>query len=133
MLFKFGKVISWWCSFSELHDETIMHLFYDCLIVRRIWNQLKSVLSNNLHFPINRECHLQILGFRLWGIDTKEHLILNHLLLIFKMYIYNSRTTGYLNKSHLLMYIKDIKDTQNKLCEIDAKRRKNSIRNGKMF
>ena len=31
------------------------------------------------------------------------------------------------------MYIKDIKDTQNKLCEIEAKRRKNSIRNGKMF
>ena len=103
-----------------------MHLFYDCLIVRRKWNQLKSVLSNNLHFPISAECYLQILGFRLWGIDTKEHLILNHLLLIFKMYIYNARTTGYLN-------IKDIKDAQKKLCEIDAKRRKNSIRNGNMF
>ena len=44
---------------------------------------------------------------------------------IFNMYIYNARTTGYLNISHLLIYIKGIKDTEKKLCENDAKRRKN--------
>ena len=63
------------------------------------------------------KCHLPIL-------DTNEHFILNHLLLIFKMYIYNARTTGYLNKSHLLIYIKGIKDTEGKLCENNAKSRK---------
>ena len=52
MLFKFGKVTSPWYFFCKLHDETIMHLFYDCLIVERIWNQLKSALSNNLNFLI---------------------------------------------------------------------------------
>ena len=52
MLFKFGKVISPRCSFCKLHEETIMHFFYDCLIVKRIWNQLKSVLSHNLNFTI---------------------------------------------------------------------------------
>ena len=62
-----------------------------------------------------------------------EHLILNHLLLIFKMYIYNARTTGYLNLSHLLLYIKGIKDTEKKLYENNAKRRKNLTRSGKMF
>ena len=40
------------------------------------------------------------------------------------MYIYNARTTGYLNISHLLINIKGIKDTREKLCENDAKRRK---------
>ena len=49
------------------------------------------------------------------------------------MYIYNARTTGYLNISHLLIYIKGIKNIEKKLCENDAKRKKNSIRNGKMF
>ena len=118
MLFKFGKVISPRCSFCKLHEETIIHLFYDCLIVKRIWNQLKSILSNNINFPISTP-QSAIFGF--WDLDTNEHLILNHLLLIFKMYIYNARTTGYLNISHLLIYIKDIKK---KLCENDAKRRK---------
>ena len=85
-----------------------MHLFYDCLVVKRMWNQQKSILSNNIN----------------WDFDTNEHRILNHLLLIFKMYIYNARTTGYLNISHLLIYIKGIKDIEKKLCKNDAKRRK---------
>ena len=34
MLFKFGKVTSPRFSFCKLHNETIMHLFYDCLIVK---------------------------------------------------------------------------------------------------
>ena len=121
MLFKFGKVTSPLYSICKLHDETIMHFFYDCLIVKSIWNQLKSVLSNNLT--------LSIFGF--WDLETNERLILNHLLLIFKMYIYNARTAGYLNINHLLIYIKGIKDSQKKLCENDAKGEKNSIRNEK--
>ena len=40
------------------------------------------------------------------------------------MYIYNARTTVYLNISHLLIYFKGIKDTKKKLCKNDAKRRK---------
>ena len=121
MLFKFGKVISPRCSFCKLHEETIIHLFYDCSIVKRIWNQLKSILSNNINFPISTP-QSAIFGF--WDLDTNEHLILNHLLLIFKMYIYNARTASYLNISHLLIYIKGIKDIEKKLCENDAKRRK---------
>ena len=40
------------------------------------------------------------------------------------MYIYNARTTGYLNISHLLIYIKSIKNIEKKLCENDTKRKK---------
>ena len=75
MLFKFGKVIFPRCCFCKLHDETIMHLFYDCLIVKRIWNQLKSILSNDLNFLISMP-QSTIFGF--WDLDTNEHLILNH-------------------------------------------------------
>ena len=82
MIFKFGKVTSPRCSFRKLHDETIMHLFYECLIVKRLWNLLKSTLSNNLIFPISTPLSA-IFGF--WDLDTNEHLILNQLLLIFKM------------------------------------------------
>ena len=90
-----------------------MHLFYDCLIAKELWNQPKSILSNNLNFPISTP---QSVIFRFWGSDTNEYLTLNHLPRILKMYIYNARTTGYLNIS--------IKDTEKKLCESNAKRRK---------
>ena len=121
MLFKFGKVTSPRFSLCKLHDETIMHLLYDCIIIKKLWNQLKSILSNNLIFPI---CTPQSAIFGFWDLDTNEHLILNQLLLIFKMYIYDARTTGYLNIIHLLIYIKGIKDTEKKPCENNAKRRK---------
>ena len=126
MLFKFVKEISPRCSFCKLHEETIMHLFHDYVIVKRIWNQLKSILSNNINFSISTP-QSAIFGF--WDLDTNENLILNHLLLIFKMYIYNARTRGYLNVSHLLMYTKSIKDIEKKLCENDAKKIKKFIKN----
>ena len=82
-------------------------------------NQLKAILSNNLNFPISTP-QSAIFGF--WDLDTNEHLILNHLPLTFKTFIYSARTTGYVNISHLLIYIKGIKEK--KLCENDAKRRR---------
>ena len=121
MLVKFGKVTSRRFSFCYLQHETIMHLFYDCLIVKILWNQLKPILSNNLVFLINTP---QIAIFRFLDLDMNEHVILSHLLFIIKMYTYNARTTGYLNISHLLIYIKGIKDTKKKLCENNAKLRK---------
>ena len=130
MLFKFGKVTFPRCSFCKLHNEIVMHLFYDYLIVKELWNQLKSILSNNLIYP---KCKPQSAIFGFWDLDTNEHLILNHLLLIFKMCIDNARTANYLNISHLLIYIKGIKDTEKKLCENNAKRKKKLTRSGKMF
>ena len=38
--------------------------------------------------------------------------------------MYNARTTGYLNKSHLLIYIECINDTKKKILENNVKRRK---------
>ena len=97
-----------------------MHPFYDCVIVKELWNQLKSVFSN-VAFPI---CTLQSAIFEFGDLDTNEHLILNHLILNFKMYIYNARTTGSLSISHLMIHIKGIKDTKEKLFENNAKKRK---------
>ena len=45
ILFKFGKVIFPRCPFCKLHEKTIMHLFNESLIVKIIWNQLKSIMS----------------------------------------------------------------------------------------
>ena len=119
MLFKFGKVTSPQCFLFKLENETTVHLFYDCSIVKRIWNQLKSILSDILIFPISTP---QSAIFRFWDLGSNEQFIFNHSILIFKMYIYNARITGYL--SHLLIYIKGVKDTEKKLYENDAKRRK---------
>ena len=67
ILFKFGKGFSPECSFCKLHKETMIQLFYDCLIVKRIWNQLKSILSDNINFPISTP---QSAIFRYFNLDA---------------------------------------------------------------
>ena len=120
MNFRNSKLKTSRCFFCKLHDETIMHVFYDCLIVKELCNQLKSIFSN-VAFLI---CTPQSAIFGFWDLDTNEHLVLSHLLRNFKMHIYNARTTGSLSISHLLICIKGIKDTEKKLCENNAKKRK---------
>ena len=60
----------------KLHDEIIMYLFYDCLTVKKLWNQLKSILSINLIFSISTSLSA-IFGF--WDLNTNWHLISNYL------------------------------------------------------
>ena len=59
----------------KLHNEKITYPFNDCLNVKRTWNQLKSILSNNLIFVISTP-QSAIFGF--WDLNTNEHRILNH-------------------------------------------------------
>ena len=49
------------------------------------------------------------------------------------MYICNARVIGHLNRSHLLICIKGIKDTEKTLYENDAKRRRKFSKNWKIF
>ena len=89
VLFKCGKSGSPLCSFCNVKDETPYHLFYECSHTISLWNQLRHFLSNSLNIPLLTP-QSAIFGF----INQKENfLIINHLLFIFKFYIYNSRSS----------------------------------------
>ena len=93
MLFKFGK--SGWplYFFYNVKDETPYHLFYKCSHTISLWNQLGHFLSNSLNIPLLTPQNA-IFGF----INQKENfIIINHLLFIFKFYIYNSRFSSKLD------------------------------------
>ena len=45
-LFKFGKVKSQLCSFCKSAEETITHLFSECLCAQCIWNQTRTFFSS---------------------------------------------------------------------------------------
>ena len=120
MLFKFGKVTSRPGSFCKLQFETIMHLFYDCVIVKRIWTQLKSILSKNVTFPVSAtECHLRILGLK-----YERTPYLKPLTTYFQNVHLQSKNNRLLEYKSLLIYIKGIKGTEKKICENDAKMRR---------
>ena len=98
MLFKFGKSGSSLCSFCNLKDETLYHLFFEYSYMSSLWNQPRHFLSNSLNIlpPTPQSA---IFGL----INQKENfLIINHLLFIFKFHTYNnSRSCRKLNIEYL--------------------------------
>ena len=46
-LHKINKVDNNICEYCNLQPETIYHLFIECEIVKRFWNELRIWLSNN--------------------------------------------------------------------------------------
>lgn len=41
MLFKFGKISSPLCSFSKTNDETLFHLFFECIRTDHLFHELE--------------------------------------------------------------------------------------------
>ena len=96
-LFIFGKTRSSLCSFCKQADETILHLFYECNISKELWNRLDLFFNDCFHFP---QLLPQTAFFGFFNTYSNNLILENHILLLFKIYLYNSRkqekvTLGY--------------------------------------
>ena len=104
-LFTFGKSSTQNCSFCENHEESIYHIFNDCLHTIKLWDDLVQFFISVLNIP-RLSTQSALLGF-LGEIDT-HNLLINHLLLLFKLYVYQSREKKRLHFPALLVNIKNI-------------------------
>ena len=120
MLFRFGKIDSPLCSFCKMIEETPLHLFYNCIKKKLLWDQLKDFISNEtLSFP-SLTPQSAILGH----IDlSDDYLLINHIILIYKFYIYNSRNRGYLNIEQLKAIIDKTKRIEEEISKRNLKKR----------
>ena len=89
-LFIFGKVSSKLCSFCNRQDETVIHLFSECAITKEIWKKSINYFRSGLQLP---EITPQSAIFGLLLTDKDTFLIQNLILLLFKIYIYESRSS----------------------------------------
>ena len=84
-VFKFDVVKSPLCSLCSLVNETVVHLFCECRGTIRIWKHFKAWTNRYMNLPrINPENML--LG--IWQERSHDSVLKNHLLLMFKRYIY---------------------------------------------
>ena len=109
-LFKFNVVKSPLCSLCSLVNETVVHLFCECKETVRIWKHLKAWTNGYMNLPeINPESML--LG--IWQEQSHDFALKNHLLLMFKRYIYlNKDSKNGLSISGLKAFIKSIENTE---------------------
>ena len=84
----FGISTSPLCPFCKLLDETVTQFFFECSITQKLWKQLSSYLEEH---RILSQLLLQIVFFWFLNLKLNLGLIQNHFLLIFKIYLYESR------------------------------------------
>ena len=90
MLFRFKKIHSPPCSYRNEEQETPLHLFHSCLKTKKLWNKLRQYFSKFINIPRSTP-QSSILGI----FDNNQHSeSINHLLLIFKFYIYSAGNTN---------------------------------------
>ena len=94
-LFRFKKVKSPLCFFCKSAEETAVHLFNSFSLSQSIWSQTQVLFSNYFTIPIISP-ESAILGF-LQEIQDQHNIIINHILLIYKHYVYLSRNSESLN------------------------------------
>ena len=111
MLFRFKKVDSPFCSYCNEEEETPLLLFYSCSKTKHLWNNLRQYFSRFINIP-HPTPQSSILGI----FDSNRHSeLINHLLLIFKFYIYSARNTKQLSFDNLKIKIKRIKEIEKEL------------------
>ena len=120
-LFIFGIVSESKCSFCKLNDETINHIYTNCTIVNNLWKQLRRFFSPLLELS-DLTPQSAIFGF--FDINNDSSLLINHILIIFKLYIYKARKNKKVDLKSLIHYICKIKDTEEKLCQDDFRKQK---------
>ena len=77
------------CSFCKTSDETTLHLFHDCIIVKTLWEKLSFFFRPTLILPMLTP-ESAFLGF-----ENIQDILINHIFLIFKIAIYHSRTCSF--------------------------------------
>ena len=103
------------CSFCNQASESVLHLFCTCTNTRNLWRQLCAWLADqNVMLPSNLEPQTAILGS--WNEPIQDLTLINHIILMFKRYIYLKRkeTTGP-TFFGLKVYIKNMETIERKI------------------
>ena len=116
--------------FCRNENETEIHIFSECDAMQSLWTPLKIYLENKIELPA-LDIQSRIFGFT--NIDHDKASIVNHLLLIFKLYIYNSRVSGRLNLNCLLEEIRKIKSLEKHISEKNEIKKKLFLKKWKVI
>ena len=120
MLYKFGKKVSPLRSFCMEEPESPIHLFHYCTKTNFLCTQLQYSFQNVLIIP---PITPQSAIFRFNDHKLSYNLI-NHILLIFKNYVYKTRENGPLDLKVLKRNIHKIKNIEKQISLNKPKQRK---------
>ena len=101
--FKFKEAPSQICSFCKSEKENILHLFYKCSHVKNLWCELNDKLTLHLP-PLSPKSAF-------FSFPDNSNLI-NHIHLIFRIAVYNSRSSSTCQVQHIINKINNVKKVE---------------------
>lgn len=98
------------CTFCGLNDETIEHLFFDCVHVQSFWNNLLHNLKNNSSHCDNLTFSKQII---LFGVEKNivTDIVIDLVILLAKYHIYICKWKN--QKPDLIVFLGVLKSRYN--------------------
>ena len=105
-LFHFGLMGSEKCRFCLVFYETPIHIFSECPIVKELWNCLCDVFKDYV------SPQSATLGFT---SNTENSMLINHIVLVFKYYVYKSRKDRNINILPFINFLTIVYDTEKAL------------------
>ena len=98
-LFKIGIKSNDQCSFCKESSETLLHLFWECPLVKSFWNEISNWMKKSSCFLNEEFSFLTCIGL----VNDTTNLLFHHALLIARYHIYFSKQKG-LNPSWELFF-----------------------------
>ena len=108
------------CSFCHTEAEVTLHIFHKCSATKILWNQVFLFFETDLDFP-DLTLQSALLDF-VNESDNNLNILQNHILLIFKIYVYQSREIGVLNMNILIKNVTKVKKLEKKIASVCEKK-----------
>ena len=90
-LFIFNNKDTKLCSYCIFQDETTNHIFVECIFTVKLWSHLRHHCQCSFDLSI---LNPKTGTFGFFEIDPDLVTLLNHILLLYKYYIYSSRDSS---------------------------------------
>ena len=119
-LYTFGITNTALCSFCNTLEETPIHIFFDCVHVKCLWERLRMKFPNDFILS-SFTPQTDILG--LYNETNDNYNLLSHILLIFKYYIYISKEKRILNIDILIANLIKVKKREKQISIVTINKR----------
>ena len=100
-LLKLNAVESPQCSLCEQFPESVLHLFGTCSVTRSLWVQF-CLWASNANILLNSNLDPQYCMLGMYREKLQDQVIVNHLIVLFKRYIYLKKGDKLLPVSQIL-------------------------------
>ncbi|CDR18464.1 unnamed protein product [Oncorhynchus mykiss] len=117
---KFKENINSNCSFCNDHPETVVHLFWHCVHVRKLWQDISRFIIEHIYEDFTLLWRDVLFGFFTYNRNKRNHFyVINFIILLAKFHIHKCKFTN--RKPHfrtlqkeIELYFKTVKCSTNK-------------------